>query len=100
MQRDNLSAQEPTLKPEDLEWSGEPTIVDIHFDWHDRLEDDTVRVWVVVPDGTDEAQLVWPAVEPLEDAINDALRKSHPELVPIILYRTTSEFGAEHGASA
>jgi len=100
MQRDYLNIHKPRLKPEDLEWSGDPTIVDIHFDWHDRLEDDTVRVWVVVPDGTDEKHLIWPAVKPLEDAFNDALMKSHPKLVPVIVYRTISEFADQRGKQA
>ena len=89
--------QESILSPKDLDWSGEPEVAQLYFDWHDRGEEDTVRVWVVVPDDTNEERLIWPEVEPLEDAISEALRREHPELVPIVIYRTESEFAEERG---
>lgn len=86
----------PDIDPDDLDLpSAGPQVTDIHTEYKGAVGSETletVLVWVVVEDDTAEEELEWSRVRPLERKIRAILHKRNPDWVPVVQYRTESEY--------
>lgn len=87
----------PEIDVRDLELPAQPEVVDIRAEYLGSEPFESMRVWVVVPDSTPEEKLEWPTVKPIEDEIRREFRDRDWDAVPLILFRTESEFRQQRG---
>jgi hypothetical protein len=71
---------------------GGPRIVDIEVeDYVDHSRDDSLRIWVLLPDDLDEKQITGRWVIDLNSAIHDSLLAQGIDLFPYVSIATVSE---------
>ena len=87
----------PEIEPGALALPEQPEVVDVRIAYEDPVLDDMVLVWVIVPDETPESQLIWPAVEPIEEKIRGFFRDRGMDLFPMVRFRRQSELDDETG---
>jgi hypothetical protein len=78
-----------------LDLPSEPEVKKITSERPDSEE--SVRVWVVVPDNASEEEVTWPKTKQIEDEINRYFRQEHPNAFPVIFFRKETEFNEELG---
>ena len=73
-----------------------PRVVEIKYaPYVDSHGADALRVWVILDNKTKPSQRRWKQLEPIENAIREALAARSGNLWPYIKYRTRAEFRAE-----
>ena len=95
--RSNENEPGPKLDVEELELPEQPEVLDIRLEYLGSEPFETIRVWVIVPDSTQEDELGWPTVKPIADEIRREFRQKNWEMVPLILFRTESEMKDDQG---
>src|SRR5438067_9467000 len=84
------------VHPSALQLPKTPRVLDVKVEPHvDSTGDDSLRITVILDNKTTDAQRSLKKIEPIENAMREALERAGVELFPYFWFRTRAEYNGE-----